>query len=309
MQGECIRWADPVCQGPTPSDVTYEEWISVRSQFLSGHYDMSFHDARNFLMQQDKALEAAPDHEKVVLWFEHDLFDQSILIFLLNRLGQSAIDKSRVYLLSIDHFEGINRFTGMGMLSTQQLESLYGSERVVSPDQWKEAERAWNAFSSPDPVSLLEFLHDTTDALPFLRKALIRHLQEFPSLANGLNATESLTLEILRRHSAPPLQLFREVTESEEHPWLGDTMFWPFIRRMAAGKHPLLITEPVIDPRRINGSFTVQLKPTGTAQKVLENGVDNVQLNGIDRWVGGVRLHSQGKTWRWNTETSELTLA
>jgi hypothetical protein len=309
IPGECIRWADPVCQGPTPCDLTYEQWISVRSQFLSGHYEMSFHDAQKFLTQQDKALETARDHEKTILWFEHDLFDQSILIFLLNRFAQSAIDKSRIYLLSIDHFEGIDRFTGLGMLSAEQLESLYGSERIVSPDQWKEAERAWNAFSSPDPVSLLEFLHDSTDALPFLRKALVRHLQEFPSRANGLNATERMTLEILVRHSVPPLQLFREFTESEEHPWLGDTMFWPFLRRMATGKHPLLVTDPVIDPRRVNGSFTVQLKPTETAHRVAANEVDNVQLNGIDRWVGGVRLNSQGKTWRWNAKTFELTLS
>ncbi|MDH3252057.1 MAG: RNA polymerase subunit sigma, partial [Ignavibacteria bacterium] len=201
---------------------------------------MSFHDAQKFLMQQDGALETARDHEKVILWFEHDLFDQSILIFLLYRLAQSSVDKSRIHLLSINHFEGIERFTGLGMLSAEQLESLYGSEEVVSPAQWKEAERAWSAFSSPDPISLLEFLHDSTDALPFLRAALVRHLREFPSLENGLNATEHLTLEILFRHSAPPQQLFREVTESEEHPWLGDTMFWPFLRRMATGKHPLL---------------------------------------------------------------------
>lgn len=43
------------------------------------------------------------------------------------------------------------------------------------------ATKAWAAYRSPDPRALEALLKTDTPALPFLGRAVARHLQEFPS--------------------------------------------------------------------------------------------------------------------------------
>ena len=38
---------------------------------------------------------------------------------------------------------------------------------------------------------------------------------------------------------------------------------------------------------------------TETGREVLEGGKDRVEINGIDRWLGGVHLSGGGARWRW----------
>jgi hypothetical protein len=39
---------------------------------------------------------------------------------------------------------------------------------------------------------------------------------------------------------------------------------------------------------------------------VLAGGVDQVALNGIDRWIGGVHLRGRHVQWRWDDGTETI---
>ena len=81
-----------------------------------------------------------------MLWFEHDLFDQLLLIRTLDLLdGRSA----KVSLICIGAFPGFERFVGLGQLNADQLASLAPARVLVTQrhyaiarDVWKEPRRA-----------------------------------------------------------------------------------------------------------------------------------------------------------------------
>jgi hypothetical protein len=56
-----------------------DAWYAVRSKFLTQGFDAEQGVTRANLAALDRAL-AAPDHDETVPWFEHDLFDQLLLI-------------------------------------------------------------------------------------------------------------------------------------------------------------------------------------------------------------------------------------
>lgn len=144
---------------------------------------------------------------------------------------------------------------------------------------------AWEAFRSPTPTELVELLNADTSALPFLHCALLRHLEQFPSAANGLSRSERQILEIATDDGASSVgAIFRASSEREESVFLGDLIFMAYVRGLVRTKVPLM---RVVKQADSPGSTEVEITPEGRA--ILGYEADHVQLNGIDRWLGGVR--------------------
>ena len=164
----------------------------------------------------DAALAGYADHDEVVLWFEHDLFDQLLLIRHLDWFGRRNRGKTVLSLICIGAFPGVEPFHGLGQLSAEQLASLVGTRSDVTTDQMTLARRAWSAFTSSDPGHIERLLDTDTSALPFLDGALRRHLQEFPAASNGLSRTEHQILAVLdSRGPLSPDRLFRATQQLE----------------------------------------------------------------------------------------------
>ena len=53
-------------------------------------------------------------YDELVLWFEHDLFDQLNLIQLLSRVGRDRVVPKPVSLISIDSYPGHPQLQGPG---------------------------------------------------------------------------------------------------------------------------------------------------------------------------------------------------
>src|SRR4051812_7796127 len=84
VTGEVIAWRDVLHEGPTPGGLGLEAMSDVRARFLASWSDAEFADVRRQLGARDAALRAA---RHVVLWFEHDLYDQLQLIQILATLA------------------------------------------------------------------------------------------------------------------------------------------------------------------------------------------------------------------------------
>src|SRR5437763_321477 len=78
--GEVTVTADVLHEGPAPGGLPPERWRKIRARYLaeSGYEDYDSALAR--LTRWDRALEGSGSWDEVVLWFEHDLFDQLLLI-------------------------------------------------------------------------------------------------------------------------------------------------------------------------------------------------------------------------------------
>lgn len=105
------------------------------------------------------------------------------------------------------------------------------------------ARLAWEALSSPDPTRVDDVRRDARLAvLPHLSAALVRWLEEWPSVQDGLGRTERAMLDGLSAATSgcTSADLVAYVSAQEERPWLGDTMAAAMLPRLARGDRPLV---------------------------------------------------------------------
>lgn len=298
LPGEFMRWADPLCQGPTPRGLTLKAWRAARTRFAVDHYRVTLKQAHDFLDSQGKKLGQYRRHEEIVLWFEHDLFDQTILVYLLDWFSHQPEVPQKISLICIGKFPGKKRFIGLGHLSARELASLFPERREVTADQLRLAKRAWDAWTHPTPRALEGLGKGDTSALPFLHHAILRHWEELPSTVNGLSLTEQWVMEAVIGGASDPASIFKAVQEREKHPWCGDTMLWWYVDELIEGNAPLL--EVVKGAWCQNGQVDpVTFQATSIGMAVVCGKKDWLSLKPIDRWVGGLHLRGS-KVWRWN---------
>src|SRR3954447_12750042 len=146
--------ADVLHEGPAPGGLPPERWRKVRARYLaeSGYDDYDSCLAR--LTRWDHTLEDYRSYDEVVLWFEHDLFDQLLLIRALDGFAGRNLGGTELSLICIGEFPGVAPFHGLGQLTPQQLATLLPKRQRVYEGQKLLARDAWRAFCSPDPTGL-----------------------------------------------------------------------------------------------------------------------------------------------------------
>src|SRR5437764_1127825 len=146
--------ADVLHEGPTPGGLAPERWRKVRARYLaeSGYDDYDSCLAR--LTRWDHTLEDYRSYDEVVLWFEHDLFDQLLLIRALDGFAGRNLGGTELSLICIGEFPGVVPFHGLGQLTPQQLATLLPKRQRVYEGQKLLAPDAWRALGSPAPTGL-----------------------------------------------------------------------------------------------------------------------------------------------------------
>lgn len=307
VQGEFFSFRDALIAGPAPAGLNDQEWCRLRGEHLSQSYGLENHLCESELLEQTKVLESFSKHDEVVLWFEHDLFCQLNLLYLLDWFAHVDLAHTKLSLVNIGEFPGKPNFRGLGELSDQELASLFPQRQSVSSTHLELASEAWRAFSSPDPTSFENILQTDTSELPFLHKALKAHLRRFPNTRNGLGEIENKSLELVKNGREQFGDLFPEFVAAEPVYGLGDTQVWHALVSLLNVPHPLLAT------RNGNGASNVSdvslktvFRITDAGKAVLDGDSDFIKLNGIDQWLGGVHLKGNDQLWRWEAGTGSL---
>ena len=84
VPGERFSFRDALLNGPTPFGLSGQEWRRMRAQHLAEAYGLDLQECLQVLLNQEEKLATLAEHEEVVLWFEHDLFCQTNLLYLLH---------------------------------------------------------------------------------------------------------------------------------------------------------------------------------------------------------------------------------
>src|SRR5438094_1368291 len=174
------QWADPLYEGPVPGGLTDEKLLDVRERFLAGPGEISEVDDENSLRTWRATIDRHESYDELILWFEHDLFDQLNLIQVLTWIRGRLPAGKAISLVCIGSFPGRSAFKGLGELTPVELASLVETRRPVSDAQYALAGRAWTAFRAADPEGLDGLWRSELRALPFLSRALRRLLEEYP---------------------------------------------------------------------------------------------------------------------------------
>ncbi len=302
LPGTAARWCDPLCEGPVRAWPDDGARRAERGAWLAARHGLDPAKVLQTLESEDLSLASSPREDEVVLWFEADLFDQSILVSLLDRLADLAPDHTS--LICIGSHAAHPDFIGLGQLSPAELAGLFPGRPRVTPDQFATARRALNLLGGGDPEAIWNFALTEANPLEFLGDALRRWLAELPSTRNGLSLTESLGLQTFSAGAETPRDAFPIVQRFETRPWQGDSMFYGTLRLLASGPAPLLRPLGKV-PRAGDPAFaTSKFEVTDAGRAVIGGDEDWFRLSGVSRWQGSILLEGPRPAWRWD-ERSE----
>jgi len=303
--GEFLEHAIPYCQGPVTLGPERHE---LMARFLVEAYP----DARGGLLYErelegliegERRLErVGGEFERIVLWMEHDSWDQLVLARVLACFARCA--RPRVLeLVSAREFPGGQRFLGLGQLPPEALRLLWSTRAAVTETQLALGSAVWSALSCDDPTGLAGIARSGTPALPIMAPALLRHLRELPSIENGLSLTEQLILEILAEGSRTLNRVFFLMqTQREPLPWITDLGLLHVVDDLLRAAAPVLVREPAAPGAR---AFAQRLTITDLGRAVLRGARDWHSLEPPARWVGGVHVQPRASGWRWNERQRE----
>ena len=306
--GQHLAWREALVCGPAPGGLSADEFRGIRARHLADAYGVDLEKCENELRAQEVTLARASDHEEVVLWFEHDLFCAVQLIYLLDRLAHRDLGQTKLSLIFLAEFPGIDAFHGLGSLTEAQLASVFPQRQDVTAAQLELGSKAWAGYSSSNPKEIESLFESDLSPLPFLKVALSKHLRRFPSIENGLGSIGNVSLELIAKGYGNFRSLFPAFVRREPEYGFGDAQLYLELKRLASAATPLLelkggVTGTALDSVQM---FLSSFEITTHGKAVLAGDQDFVVRNGIDHWLGGVHLEGNEAGWRWDEQAQEL---
>ena len=252
--------------------VTNGSAVSLAETGLGGEV-LVWRDSLNDVGELAPLVEELGRQAEIVLWFEHDLYDQAQLIEVLSclrgREGVSLIVSGRY----------------LGPMTAEELRGLWPSRRAVTESEYALGVTAWESFSSGDALAVEAMIADGTAALPYLAGALRRWLEQLPAVGTGMSRTERQILEIAAEGGYVFAAMFQADQRREERIFMGDTRLMEWIEGLMTCRVPLLEV--------LEGEYRI----TAAGREVLDGRADHVTLNGI------------AARYRWDLESERVTAA
>src|SRR5262249_6048101 len=181
--------------GPLPSEDELAAYLgpSTRDQDTGTHWSdfaRGWKQRKNTDHRDLGLAEFCRQYETVELWFDTRPYAQLQLIWLLDHFRSYPETVARLRLRMLD-FDLIDLHPG-------------AFEKLRLPQAAKVTERdlatasvVWRAYGEPTPEACFDLLERDLSRLPLLKPALRDLIEELPSTATGLGATEMRMLELI----------------------------------------------------------------------------------------------------------------
>lgn len=310
-----LTWQDALYEGPIDAEIDLAQLSQLRADYF---VDIEW-AARNeidtrYQVRNDKLL-AYADYHEVILWFDHDLNSQLQLVQVIHWFAQQEMETTVLSLVSVDRLSGINAHLALNLLGEKAIQALEENRWEVTVGQMNVCERAWRAFGAANPNVLLRFYGTDTSVMPHLKNTILRYLKQFPALVNGLSHSEFLILNALRQESHDMSDLYVSMQSKEAAPFMNQAIFRAYVRQMSDATKPLIkkenaeddadeaIEQDGVDDVSVEQKTVFNISDLG--RQVLHSWVDWVQINGINRRLGGVEL-TDGCLWRYDQAKRKL---
>jgi len=298
---EILPWRDVLHEGPVPLTQTLEELTAIRADYLARRGWGSHEEIATNLQARDRGLARAGTFDRVVLWFEHDLYDQLQLLQVLDWFAREENRHRALLLVQTSEF--------LGRQNEDEIEALRALEAAVTPAQLELAAKAWSAYRAKTPEPWRALLQEDLSSLPFLEPAVRRMLEELPG-PDGLSRSERQVLAALASGITTPPALFVAVQRTEPAVFMADWSFFGLLDALALARVPLVAGLDGAPFRPANGPLLSsylhsELRMTAFGRSVLEGNADHAAENKIDRWWGGTHL-TRSNLWRFDAEWERL---
>jgi len=279
INGEFLPWSDFLHEGPVPYGLSIDKLSKIRANFIYQQGFDSLKIIEKEFQERNSVLKNYHKYQKIILWFEHDLYDQLQLLQILSWFHSNNSENIKLSLISTDRY--------LGESSLDEIRELLGSEENITKAHLDLAQKAWSAFTKPNPIDWFNLFKEDTSLLPFLKNAIIRMLEEYPSRRNGLSRSEHQALFIISKGIENPNKIFKHCQNHEKQKFMGNIIFWKILDNF--------IENDLIHSKK-NGQI---LKITKLGQEVLKGEIHYLHIKPIDKWIGGTKL-TNDNVWCWN---------
>jgi len=296
VPGVFLPWRDVLHDGPVPEGLSLEQLSEVRAQFISDQGWGEHQHIKQSFIERDNTLKSFESYDKVTLWFEHDLFDQLQILQILDWFHAHYPATQSLSIICVDQY--------LGLLSPDEILTLFEHEVPVTESQLKLSNTAWSAFRSSTPENWFALLKADTNPLPFLKVAILRMLEEYPACSNGLSRTAHSALNIVQQGETNPGKVFSLYQKTEERRFLGDSSFWILLNEFL-GSSPELLTLSDREELDITANPDNKLTISTIGKDVLSGERNWLDIIKLDKWIGGVHL-TPANIWCWDSATNSL---
>lgn len=296
ISGSFLPWRDVLHDGPVPKGLALDALSKIRSDFIvSQGWGTPEKIERDFI-ERDHTLTSFAQYEKVILWFEHDLYDQLQLLQILDWLHEKGGKELNLSIICTNNY--------LGALSPDEMKALLKYEAPVTENHLLLASKAWAAFRESSPEPWCQLLNEDTSALPFLEGAVIRMLEEYPSCHNGLSRTAQQALDIISKGEKRAREVFGLNQALEERIFLGDSSF-RIILQAFIDSNPALLTLPKGEHLTLPFVNDQEITITPAGLEVLSGKRNWFEMTTLERWIGGVHLEASN-AWCWNSDSDSI---
>src|SRR4051794_5004028 len=101
LPGEYLAWNDVLHDGQVPGGLSLTALSDVRARTLASFGWGDYELIHGEFERRDQTLAEFRQHEEVVLWFEHDLYDQLQLIQLLDWFSRQELGETKLSIIQI----------------------------------------------------------------------------------------------------------------------------------------------------------------------------------------------------------------
>lgn len=197
LPGELIVWRELLCEGPTIQEIN-SEFFKIRKKFLKQAYDISAENYEERFISEIKKLKALKDYDKVVLWFEFDLFCHINMLAAINLLSEK--DKSTpISLVCSKKLEGEKEFQPLSQLKINELQNHYENSIPLNTEDIEVALLIWELYCGNNPLKLKPQIKVNTN-FEYLSSCIRAHIERFPNSVTGINSLERNVLKLIENH-------------------------------------------------------------------------------------------------------------
>jgi len=330
LEGDTLVWQDALYEGPLLADMSLDALSTRRAEYFSQLGWGEYSDIMKLYQQRNAVVSSFLQYSEIVLWFDSGLNNQLQLVQLIEWFSRQQTRHVVISVVSRARLPDVIGFVDFALLTERQLEKLFHSRTEVTNAQITICHNAWRALTAQNPTGLLHCFPRDMTSMPYLKNAMLRFVQQFPSKSNGLSKTEQLIIYVLRSQQksdelldqqAQMERTYLDVQGKEPIPFMSRAIFYAYFQNMMLSEQPIIAKHVVEQTEALEISeedggedlvmeaIVVEKKTRLTLTKlsgqISNNWVDWVQINGINRWLGGVYLRD-GNIWRYSADTRQL---
>jgi hypothetical protein len=216
LEGVIITCRECLVEGPSQSG-SLDDFYLDRAAYIQKTYDDGAENYFQKIVSEFSRIQSIPTTSEICLWFEHDLFCQVNMWFVMTLLSTDI----KVCRVSPVIKDSQDTWKGFGISDTAMLEQAYTERVLMSGDDMKLGRDLWKAYSAMDFESLQELSHQQSNSFKFLPEVCQAHIDRFTD-GDRLNRPERVIMELINQTSGEFIEVYSAFSVREGIYGFGD---------------------------------------------------------------------------------------